>query len=73
MQLLTFDRNIILFNEKDDITIRADLIVRTLLTHGLDTIDLSFNALCAQNRDAIFYRVSFQLPSLIKQLRERMG
>ena len=72
MKLLTFDRNVMLFNKEDDAMIRADLIVRTLVAHGLDTIDLSFIALCQQNRDFIFYRVPWELPPLIKQLRERM-
>lgn len=71
MQLFTFDRNIILFNEKDDIMIRADLVVRTLLTHGLSGIDTSCYA--GQKRDAIFYRIDYKLVRfLITQLSKKL-
>lgn len=61
-----------LLRDIHDKGIRAELAVRTLLSYGLEKVDLSFRALCQQRRDGIFSRIKDGLPHLIKQLESRI-
>lgn len=61
-----------LLSEADDKKIRADLIVRTLLEHGVNNVDTSILEICRERRDHLFNRIDFTIRGLIQQLQPKL-
>lgn len=67
--ILPIESGNVLFNEDDDLKIRADLILRTMLSFGLENVKTDP---FTRNNDGIFSRVQYEVGELVDSLKSRL-